>query len=70
MGILSQAKVTPLPTGIDLEGKTIIITGASAGMGLESARQLLALNASTVVLAVRNTSKAKVAKHPYCPTQP
>jgi len=54
MGILSQIKVTPLPTGIDLQGKTIIITGASAGMGLESAFQLVARNVSTVVLAVRN----------------
>ena len=62
MGILSQAKVTPLPTGLNLHGKTIIITGASAGMGLECARQVLALNASTVVLAVRNTSKGEDCK--------
>lgn len=62
MGIFSQVKVTPLPSGIDLQGKTVIITGASAGMGLESARQLLACNASTVVLAVRNTSKGEGCK--------
>ena len=62
MGILTQPKVTPLPTGINLQGKTIVITGASAGMGLESARQLLALNASTVILAVRNTTKGEACK--------
>ena len=62
MGIFTQPKVTPLPTGIDLNGKTIIITGASAGMGLETARQLLALNASTLILAVRNTTKGEKCK--------
>ena len=62
MGIFTQAKVTPLPTGINLHGKTIIITGASAGMGLEAARQLLALNASTLILAVRNTAKGESCK--------
>jgi NAD(P)-dependent dehydrogenase (short-subunit alcohol dehydrogenase family) len=62
MGIVMQPKVYPLPTGIDLKGKTVIITGSSAGMGLESARQLLALNASTVILAVRNTSKGETCR--------
>ena len=62
MGVFTQPKVTPLPTGINLDGKTIIITGASAGMGLEAARQLLALNASTLILAVRNTTKGESCK--------
>ena len=61
MGVF-QAKVTPLPTGIDLTGKTAIITGASSGLGLEAARQLLVLNISTVVLAVRNVSKGEKCK--------
>jgi NAD(P)-dependent dehydrogenase (short-subunit alcohol dehydrogenase family) len=54
-----QPKVTPLPSGIDLQGKSAVITGASAGLGLETARQLLTLNLSTLVLAVRNESKGK-----------
>lgn len=62
MGVFTQPKVTPLPTGVDLQGKTIIVTGASAGMGLETARQLLTLNASIVVLAVRNISKGEDCK--------
>lgn len=62
MGIFTQPKVTPLPTGINLHGKTIIVTGASAGMGLETARQLLALNASTLILAVRNIVKGENCK--------
>lgn len=54
-----QPKVDPLPTGIDLTGKTVVITGASSGMGLEVTRQLLRLRASTVILAVRNVSKGE-----------
>ncbi|KAJ5709859.1 Short-chain dehydrogenase/reductase SDR [Penicillium malachiteum] len=52
-----QPKVDPLPTGIDFTGQTIVITGASAGMGLEIAKQVLILRASTVILAVRNVAK-------------
>lgn len=55
-----QAPVTPLPAGLDLKGKTAVITGVSSGMGLETARQLLSLNISSVVVAVRNVSKEEV----------
>lgn len=54
---LIQPKVTPLPSGIDLHGKSAVITGASAGLGLETARQLLTLHLSTLILAVRNETK-------------
>ncbi|KAL6239534.1 hypothetical protein BDW75DRAFT_236444 [Aspergillus navahoensis] len=56
---LTQPKITPLPPGIDLTGKTAVITGATAGLGFETARQLLRLNISALVLAVRNTKKAQ-----------
>ena len=58
-----QLPVTPTPTGINLQGKTAIITGANTGIGYETARQLLALNLSTVILAVRNISKGEKAKN-------
>lgn len=54
MNVFFQPEVTPLPKGIDLDGKTFIITGANKGMGLEAARQILARNSSTVILAVGN----------------
>lgn len=54
-----QPKIDPLPTGIDLTGKTVVVTGASAGMGLEAIKQLLRLRASTVILAVRNVAKGE-----------
>ncbi|KAL4945752.1 hypothetical protein BDV06DRAFT_184091 [Aspergillus oleicola] len=56
---LSQPTVTPLPVGLNLRDKTAIITGATSGLGLETARQLLQLNVSTLILAVRNKDKAK-----------
>ena len=39
--------------GIDLSGKTCVITGASSGLGRESARALAAAGAR-VILAARN----------------
>ncbi len=42
-------------SGVDLAGKSAIVTGASSGIGVETARALAAAGAS-VTLAVRNTS--------------
>ncbi|KAF5979397.1 hypothetical protein FBULB1_5749 [Fusarium bulbicola] len=56
---LRQPKVEPLPPGIDLTNKRAIVTGATAGIGLELSRQLLNLNLSTLILAVRNISKGE-----------
>ncbi|MDG1658906.1 MAG: oxidoreductase [Crocinitomicaceae bacterium] len=41
------------------KGKTIIITGATSGLGKEATRVLAKKNA-TVIMAVRNTQKAKI----------
>ena len=41
--------------GVDLTGRTAVVTGASSGIGVETARALAAAGAS-VTLAVRNTS--------------
>jgi len=43
--------------GIDLNGKVAIVTGASSGLGVETARAL-ALRGAHVFLAVRDTNKA------------
>ncbi|SCV58576.1 uncharacterized protein FFB14_15725 [Fusarium fujikuroi] len=60
---LRQPKVEPLPPGIDLTNKTAIVTGATAGIGLELSRQLLDLNLSTLILAVRNISKGEEVRN-------
>ncbi|KAL9618596.1 MAG: hypothetical protein Q9160_006707 [Pyrenula sp. 1 TL-2023] len=57
-----QPTVTPTPTGTNLTGKVCIITGATAGLGKETARQLMVLNAETVVIACRDVRKGEAAK--------
>ena len=47
-------------SGIDLKGKRFLITGAASGIGLETARSLVAHGAS-VVGAVRNFARAEAA---------
>lgn len=47
-----------------IEGKTILITGGSAGIGLESARQFLAKGAK-VIITGRNQKKLDEAKSLY-----
>jgi NAD(P)-dependent dehydrogenase (short-subunit alcohol dehydrogenase family) len=47
-------------SGVDLHGKRILVTGVSAGLGIETARSLAAHGAH-VVGAARNLTKAKVA---------
>jgi hypothetical protein len=46
---------------VDLGGKVFIITGSNAGIGYETARQLVQMGA-TVVMACRSPDKAKEAK--------
>jgi NAD(P)-dependent dehydrogenase (short-subunit alcohol dehydrogenase family) len=49
--------------GVDLKGKRFLITGVSSGIGLETARSLVAHGAS-VVGAARNLAKAETATAP------
>jgi NAD(P)-dependent dehydrogenase (short-subunit alcohol dehydrogenase family) len=49
-----------LVQGMDLFGRRVLITGASAGLGLETARALAAHGAE-VVMAVRDLAKAQGA---------
>lgn len=44
-----------------LTGKTAIITGANTGLGFESARQLLSLGLSHLIVAVRSVDKGQAA---------
>ncbi len=60
--LYSQFFVTPPKPTKDFTGQTIIVTGANTGLGLEAARHISRLNASLVILGVRNLSKGAAAK--------
>src|SRR5262249_56245053 len=47
-------------SGIDLRGKRILVTGVSAGIGVETARSLAA-HGALVIGAARDLTKAKAA---------
>lgn len=47
---------------VDLTGRTILVTGANTGLGLEAAKLLIQLNCSTVVIAVRSAAKGEATK--------
>jgi len=49
--------------GVDLSGKRILVTGVSAGLGVETAR-VLAAHGAQVVGAARDLTKAKMATEP------
>jgi NAD(P)-dependent dehydrogenase (short-subunit alcohol dehydrogenase family) len=49
--------------GVDLRGKRILVTGVSAGLGIETARTLAA-HGATVVGAARDLAKAEAATAP------
>ncbi|KAI1074445.1 NAD(P)-binding protein [Whalleya microplaca] len=60
-----QLLITPpeaSPQEVDLNGRTAIVTGANAGLGLECCRQLLDLNITKLILAVRDEPKGIAAR--------
>ncbi|KAI9826789.1 MAG: hypothetical protein M1819_007260 [Sarea resinae] len=57
----SQFTALPYPS-TSFADQTIIITGANTGLGLEAARHIARLGATTVILAVRDLKKGHAAK--------
>jgi NAD(P)-dependent dehydrogenase (short-subunit alcohol dehydrogenase family) len=53
--------VPPIPAGIDLVGKTALVTGSNGGLGLECARHFLKLRPSLLIMAVRSLQKGEAA---------
>jgi len=51
-----------LPSALTFKNKTILVTGASAGLGLAATKSLLYYGASEIIAAVRSPSKAEAAK--------
>ncbi|OKL58735.1 hypothetical protein UA08_06320 [Talaromyces atroroseus] len=61
MPLKFQPPIPPVPSGTSLHGKTALITGGNSGIGLETARQMLTLGASRVIITARDASKGEQA---------
>lgn len=57
----NQFRRLPTPKK-EFTGKTVIVTGANVGLGLEAAQHFVRLNAAKVILACRDTEKGERAK--------
>jgi NAD(P)-dependent dehydrogenase (short-subunit alcohol dehydrogenase family) len=57
MGFGAQTTADEVLAGVDLTGTVIVVTGASSGIGIETARALAACGAA-VVMTVRDPSRA------------
>ena len=64
-----QTTTDDVIAGIDLHGSTAVVTGASTGLGLETARALASVGAH-VVLAVRDRAKGTAAVAAIRETEP
>jgi NAD(P)-dependent dehydrogenase (short-subunit alcohol dehydrogenase family) len=53
--------IPSIPNTMDLSGQVALITGSNVGLGFECARQLLALNLSHMILAVRSEARGNTA---------
>ena len=60
--LYSQVFITPPYPTLRWSGKTVIVTGANSGLGLEAARHFVRLGAEKVILAVRSLEKGNQAK--------
>ncbi|KAF2260779.1 NAD(P)-binding protein [Lojkania enalia] len=54
-----RVKPRPPPKGTSFAGKTAVITGANAGLGEECASQMLELNLSHLIIAVRRVNSGE-----------
>jgi NAD(P)-dependent dehydrogenase (short-subunit alcohol dehydrogenase family) len=59
-GVTSECTIADVLRGVDLTGRTAVITGASSGLGLETARALQSVGCE-VVAAVRDFDKTRAA---------
>lgn len=60
--LYSQYRETIPQIDTSFEGKTVIVTGANTGLGLETARHYTRLGAEKVIIACRTVSKGETAK--------
>ncbi|KAJ7435550.1 hypothetical protein FB451DRAFT_1000485, partial [Mycena latifolia] len=59
--VKGQLFAPPAVVTADLMGKTIIVLGTNTGIGLESAKHFIRMNAGRLILACRSQSKGEAA---------
>lgn len=57
-----QATIPPLPDSLRLDGQTAVLTGATAGIGLELSLQLLSRGLRHLIVGVRDVQKGGVTR--------
>ncbi|MCJ1294933.1 hypothetical protein MMC34_006493 [Xylographa carneopallida] len=62
LNLLREKWYPPADPTSPFTGKTVLLTGGTAGLGLEAAVKYLAHGASTLIIGARNPAKAETAK--------
>lgn len=60
--MLKEKWYPPADCTESFEGKTVLVTGANTGIGLEAAKKLAALNAKQLIITTRSVSKGDATK--------
>ena len=60
--VFSQKMYPPKPSSQTFKGKTILVTAATGGLGMEAAKKLVTQDTSTLIITGRTQEKANAAK--------
>lgn len=64
--LVNKFRHPTLPPPNSFQGQTVLITGSNTGIGLATARQVVTLGASKLIMGVRTLAKGEAAKQDIC----